>query len=271
MVDKQSRTRTISAAAFYFTCSLSMNFLNKAVVSSYAFNFPFFILACQMAVTIILLDLLRFLRVLQVTFDLAHMISPHPQVPGLSLKESLDFMPCSGCFATHSSLSLIALHGMNIPMYGAIKRCTPLVNLVLSVVILKKARPSALLISSIALITAGAFVASLGDLQFEPYAYTMGTLSVLAQAAYLTLIQRNAEFNHRSTVEMLHITSITTLPIFLTMSLVMGEPDKMRENSSVLEPGFCIIFLLLLVSGRLFKTSRNFSLNSDPQPSQLFH
>jgi len=44
------------AAAFYFLCSLSMNFLNKAVVSSYNFNFPFFILASQMAVTIILLD-----------------------------------------------------------------------------------------------------------------------------------------------------------------------------------------------------------------------
>ena len=54
------------AAAFYFLCSLSMNFLNKAVVSSYNFNFPFFILASQMAVTIILLDLLRFLRILQV-------------------------------------------------------------------------------------------------------------------------------------------------------------------------------------------------------------
>ena len=166
------------------------------------------------------------------------------------MKEGLDFLPCSACFATHSSLSLIALHGMNIPMYGAIKRCTPLVNLVLSVVILKKAMPSALLISSIALITAGAFVASLGDLQFEPYAYSMGTLSVLAQAAYLTLIQRSAEFNHRSTVEMLHITSLTTLPIFLTMSLIIGEPEKMRESASALEPGFCLVFLFLLVSGR---------------------
>ena len=69
-------------------------------------------------------------------------------MPGFSLKEGLDFLPCSACFATHSSLSLIALHGMNIPMYGAIKRCTPLVNLVLSVVILKKAMPSALHLSS---------------------------------------------------------------------------------------------------------------------------
>ena len=66
MLDKQSKTSAVSAAAFYFVCSLSMNFLNKAVVSSYAFNFPFFILACQMAVTIVLLDLLRFLRILQV-------------------------------------------------------------------------------------------------------------------------------------------------------------------------------------------------------------
>ena len=187
------------------------------------------------------------------------------QVPGFSLKEGLDFLPCSGCFATHSSLSLIALHGMNIPMYGAIKRCTPLVNLVLSVVILKKAMPSALLIASIALITAGAFVASLGDLQFEPYAYSMGTLSVLAQAAYLTLIQRNAEFNHRSTVEMLHITSLTTLPIFLTMSLIIGEPEKIKESASVLEPGFCMVFLLLLVSGRFSTAYSPIQYNSNSQ------
>ena len=66
MLDKQSKASSVFAAAFYFVCSLSMNFLNKAVVSSYAFNFPFFILASQMAVTIILLDLLRFLRILQV-------------------------------------------------------------------------------------------------------------------------------------------------------------------------------------------------------------
>ena len=66
MLDKQSKASSVFAAAFYFLCSLSMNFLNKAVVSSYNFNFPFFILACQMAVTIVLLDLLRFLRILQV-------------------------------------------------------------------------------------------------------------------------------------------------------------------------------------------------------------
>merc|ERR1719336_2608274 len=207
-----------------------MNFLNKAVVSSYAFNFPFFILACQMAVTIILLHLLRFLRVLQ--------------VPNLSLKGSLDFLPCSGCFATHSSLSLIALHGMNIPMYGAIKRCTPLVNLVLSVMVLRKPFPSVLLTFSIGIITIGVLIAGLGDLTFDGHAYTMGTLSVFAQAGYLTLVQKSSEQNHKGIVEMLYVNAYNTLPIFITVSMILGEPSNIGTSVTTLDPGFPLVFAL---------------------------
>jgi len=222
-------------AMFYFTCSISMNFLNKAVVSSYNFNYPFFIMACQMVVTVIFLDLFRVLKIIK--------------LPAYSLKEGVEFLPCSLSFALHSTLSLIALHGMNIPMYGAIKRCTPLVNLVLSVIVLKKPHPSALLTSSVGLITIGVFVASLGDLQFEAHAYTMGSLSVFAQAGYLTLVQKSSEVNHRSTVEMLHVNSFNTLPIFLTMSMVLGEPADIGQSVSIAEPGFTWVFGLLILSG----------------------
>ena len=222
-------------AAFYFTCSISMNFLNKAVVSSYNFNYPFFIMACQMVVTVIVLDLMRLLRLIK--------------LPPYSLKEGVDFLPCSLSFALHSTLSLIALHGMNIPMYGALKRCTPLVNLVLSVVVLKRAVPSVLLSSSVCIIAIGAFVASLGDFQFDLHSYTMGGLSVFAQAAYLTLVQRCSEINHRSTVEMLHVNGFNTLPIFLTVSMVLGEPQRIGESLAVADPGFTPVFVLLIVSG----------------------
>lgn len=227
--------KAMCVAMFYFTCSISMNFLNKAVVSSYNFNYPFFIMACQMVVTVIFLDLFRVLKIIK--------------LPAYSLKEGVEFLPCSLSFALHSTLSLIALHGMNIPMYGAIKRCTPLVNLVLSVLVLKKPFPSALLTSSVGLITVGVFVASLGDLQFEAHAYTMGTFSVFAQAGYLTLVQKSSEVNHRSTVEMLHVNSFNTLPIFLTMSMVLGEPADIGQSVSIAEPGFTWVFGLLILSG----------------------
>jgi drug/metabolite transporter (DMT)-like permease len=222
-------------AAFYFLCSISMNFLNKAVVSSYEFNYPFFIMSCQMVVTVIVLDLLRIFRLIK--------------LPAYTLKDGVEFLPCSLSFALHSTLSLIALHGMNIPMYGAIKRCTPLVNLVLSVVVLKKAYPSALLTSSIGIITLGAFVASLGDFQFDLHSYSMGGLSVFAQAAYLTLVQRSSEVQHRTTVEMLHVNSFNTLPIFLTVSMIVGEPQRIGESLSVAAPGFTVVFVLLILSG----------------------
>lgn len=227
--------KAVSVASFYFICSLSMNFLNKAVVSSYEFNYPFFIMACQMLVTVVVLDLLRVVKLIK--------------LPQYNMKDGLDFLPCSLSFALHSTLSLIALHGMNIPMYGAIKRCTPLVNLILSVIVLKRPFPSPLLSSAVGLITLGAFVASLGDFQFDAHAYTMGSLSVLAQAGYLTLVQKCSEFQHRSTVEMLHVNAFNTLPIFLTVSMVIGEPRMIGDSVAVAEPGFSLVFILLILSG----------------------
>ena len=63
-------------------------------------------------------------------------------IPPFTLRDGLEFVPASFCFALHSTLSLSALHGMNIPMYQAVKRCTPLVTLVLSVVLLRKPIPA---------------------------------------------------------------------------------------------------------------------------------
>ena len=95
-------SKVLTVAGFYFFCSISMNFLNKAVVSSYEFNYPFFIMACQMVVTVLCLDFLRVVKIIK--------------LPAYSMKEGLEFLPCSLAFSLHSTLSLIALHGMNIPM-----------------------------------------------------------------------------------------------------------------------------------------------------------
>ncbi len=45
--DMSGMRASLGAAAFYFVCSISMNFLNKSVVSSFNFNYPYFIMVCQ--------------------------------------------------------------------------------------------------------------------------------------------------------------------------------------------------------------------------------
>jgi len=233
--------KMIGAAVFYGICSLSMNFLNKAILSSYTFNFPFFIMTCQMVITVICLESIR--------------LFTDSSISKFTFEDGKKFLPASLCFLLHTTLSLTALHGMNIPMYAAIKRCTPVVNLVLSVIVLKKAFPSSSLISSIGLITLGCLIASAGDLQFDAYSYFMGGMSCFAQAGYFTLVQKDAEVNKKSTLQMLYLNAWNTLPVFTVMSMVLGEFVPASAQLSESNTPFLFLYSLLIVSGGILMFS----------------
>ena len=71
----------------------------------------------------------------------------------------------------------------------------------------------------------------------------------MSQAGYLTLVQKSSEQNHKGILEMLHVNSYNTLPIFLTLSFVLGEPAAIGSGAGSLEPGFSLVFALLILSG----------------------
>ncbi|XP_064078185.1 uncharacterized protein LOC135195711 isoform X1 [Macrobrachium nipponense] len=229
-----------AAAVFYGICSASMAFLNKAVINTYEFPFPFFIMACQMMITVMFLEVLA--------------SSGKISLPPYTWKAARMFLAPSLGYAFHATLSLMALQGMNIPMYGAVKRCTPLVNLILSVVILHRPMPSLMLVSSILIITTGCFVAVLGDLTFDAFAYTMGGFSVLAQGLYLTLVQQCAE-NKLSTLEILQLNSYNTLAPFIIVSVLMGEPQNIVQSRYVMDVGFQLTFWTLICLGAVLNYS----------------
>ena len=165
-----SSRAALGSAIFYGACSFSLNFLNKAVVSVYAFDHPLAIMICQTVFTILVLELLRLsgafsaatlqgyawkdgeFKYLQASLKMNCCCRYTPRefvLRNSILKTSCThystgrtLMPASLAYAMHSTVGLCALEGMNIPMYGAVKRCTPLASLVLSVVILKKPIPS---------------------------------------------------------------------------------------------------------------------------------
>jgi hypothetical protein len=63
----------------------------------------------------------------------------------------------------------------------------------------------------------------------------MGSLSVFAQAGYLTLVQRYSEErkNSSSALEMVYINSCNTLPMFITASVLLGEIGMVAATHSV--------------------------------------
>jgi len=139
-------------AVLYGTCSASMAFANKAVLTSYSFNYPFFLVTCQMAISIIVLELLR--------------LTGQTSLVRFSLSRGILFLVPSIFYAANCVFSLSALGGMNIPMYGLIKRCIPLAILLLGVCILSKPLPSFRVCFAVAMITCGCIVAGLFSKHF---------------------------------------------------------------------------------------------------------
>ncbi|XP_054724086.1 uncharacterized protein LOC129234194 isoform X2 [Uloborus diversus] len=63
---KVSYAASIGSAILYGICSTSMAFTNKAVITSFNFDFPFFIMACQMMICMTFLEVLRILNIINV-------------------------------------------------------------------------------------------------------------------------------------------------------------------------------------------------------------
>ncbi|XP_055932548.1 solute carrier family 35 member D3-like isoform X8 [Argiope bruennichi] len=140
--------QSISSALLYGICSTSMAFINKLVMTSYKFDFPFLIMTCQMMFCIIFIEFLR--------------MNSAFYIPRYSLKlvfSGKSFLWPSMFYALHSITALHALSGMSIPIYVAIKRCAPIVTLLLSIVLLKKELPSKKIILAVILISSGCILA----------------------------------------------------------------------------------------------------------------
>lgn len=88
-------------------------------------------------------------------------------------------------FAINTTIALFALTGMNIPMYNALRRCTPIMSLFLGKFLLRSQKASFGIWMSVVIITLGTFIAASGDLNFDRNSYLYGVTSVITQALYL--------------------------------------------------------------------------------------
>lgn len=145
-----TNTSSFLAAFLYGSCSVLIAFVNKLLMTSYDFNFPVFIMASQMLFTLIVLEMLSAFGVLV--------------MPKYTLERGKMFALPALFYGINSVLALSALSHMNIALYGVLKRCVPMVTMLLSVAVLKKDWPSRLTIVSVVLLTFGCIVA--GNLIF---------------------------------------------------------------------------------------------------------
>ncbi|PIN06194.1 Nucleotide-sugar transporter VRG4/SQV-7 [Handroanthus impetiginosus] len=225
---------SLFAAFSYGVASMAMVFINKAVVMQYTHSMT--LLTLQQLMTTLLI---RFGRAMGYT-----------KARGFNVENAKKLLLVSLFYNANVAFALASLKGINIPMYIAIKRLTPLAVLIAGF-FYGKGRPTTQVTLSVLLTAAGVLVAALGDFSFDLSGYSMAFTSVFFQTMYLILVEKTGAEDGLSSVEIMFYNSILSIPFLLFLIIATGEfPNSISllfaKSASL---SFLSVLLLSLVMG----------------------
>ncbi|XP_057958283.1 UDP-galactose/UDP-glucose transporter 7 isoform X1 [Malania oleifera] len=225
---------SLAAALSYGFASMAMVFINKAVLMQYAHSMTLLTLQ-QLATTL----LIHFGRVMGYT-----------KAKGVNMETAKKLFPVSLFYNANVAFALASLKGVNIPMYIALKRLTPLAVLIAGF-FSGKGRPTTQVSLSVTLTAAGVIIAALGDFSFDLFGYSMALTSVFFQTMYLVLVEKSGAEDGLSSIEIMFYNSFLSLPFLLVLIVITGEfPNSLSllfAKSSYFS--FLAMLLLSLVMG----------------------
>ncbi|KAH7282729.1 hypothetical protein KP509_35G045400 [Ceratopteris richardii] len=231
----------LRAALAYGIASMAMVFINKAVLLQYPHSMTLLVLQQLSTAGLIYVG-----KVLGLT-----------NAKSMDWKTSKRLLPLSLFYNANVAFALASLKGVNIPMYIALKRLTPLAVLIVGL-FLGKSKPSSQVTLSVLLIALGVIIAALGDFSFDPLGYMLALTSVAFQTAYLVLVERSALEDGLSSIELMLYNSILSLPFLLL--LVFGIKELPFAGLLLLQKMQGFNFLLLFVFSLIMGIVLNYTM-----------
>ncbi|EEF46816.1 UDP-sugar transporter, putative [Ricinus communis] len=225
---------SLFSALSYGIASMAMVFINKAILMQYSHSMT--LLTLQQLATALLIHFGRQMG--------------YTKAKGVDMQTAKSLLPVSLFYNANVAFALASLKGVNIPMYIAIKRLTPLAVLVAGC-FSGKGKPTTQVTLSVLLTAAGVLIAALGDFSFDLIGYSMALTSVFFQTMYLVLVEKSGAEDGLSSVEIMFYNSFLSLPFLAFLIISTGEfPNSLSllfaKSSSL---SFLVILILSLVMG----------------------
>lgn len=232
---------SLIAALSYGVASMAMVFINKAILMEYTYSMT--LLTVQQLATALLIHIGR--------------VTGYTKAKPLNMDTAKKLLWVSLFYNANVGFALASLKGVNIPMYIAIKRLTPLAVLVAGFFSGKK-RPSRQVSLSVILTAAGVIIAALGDFSFDFFGYCLALTSVFFQTMYLVLVEKSGAEDGLSSVEIMFYNSFLSLPVLLFLILATKEfPDSL---SLLLAKSSSLSFLVTLTASLIMGIALNFTM-----------
>ncbi|KAG2691745.1 hypothetical protein I3760_08G021400 [Carya illinoinensis] len=232
---------SLSAALSYGVASMAMVFINKAILMQYAHSMT--LLTLQQLATTLLIHIGRRMG--------------HTKAKSVDILTARKLLPISLFYNANVAFALASLKGVNIPMYIAIKRLTPLAVLIAGF-FSGKGRPTTQVTLSVILTAAGVIIAALGDFSFDLFGYSMALTSVFFQTMYLVLVEKSGAEDGLSSVEIMFYNSMLSLPFLLFLIIATGEfPNSL---SLLFAKSNSLYFLAILILSLVMGIALNFTM-----------
>lgn len=216
-----SKFESIATCVAYGAVSVSITLFNKAVFSVYKFHFPNAVLLLQIAISLLFLQLLRH--------------NPAVKREAYTAEQRRQAVPMVLFWITYVVSGVYALQHLNVPMFNVIRRTSVLPVLVGEYFLYQRV-PSAASLGSIAFMVAGAWVAGIGDLDYNPLGYFWACVCVACTCCYLLLLKRVKEGTGLSDATLLYLNNVFSFPLMLAWTcggtnecLTVWEFERIRD------------------------------------------
>lgn len=206
---------------------------NKALLSSWRFDFTATLLLLQNGLTLTALSLLRPAAAVSSTLRTA--LSFPVCDPAIARRTA----PLAMAYLANVGCGLAALRMASVPVYQVLKRLAPLPAMLLDS-LLRGATFSRATRGSIALVAGGAVLTGVGDAGFDPTAYGLALASCVLQALYLVLTSQARDLG-LSALGVLHYNALLSLPPLLLGAA--AEAPRLATYAHWAEPRFCCLLL----------------------------
>lgn len=232
---------SLFAALSYGIASMAMVFINKAILMQYGNSMT--LLTLQQLATALLIHFGR--------------VTGYTKIKDVNMRTAKKLFPVSLFYNANVGFALASLKGVNIPMYIALKRLTPLAVLVAGF-FSGKGRPSKQVSLSVIFTAVGVIIAAVGDFSFDLFGYSMALTSVFFQTMYLVLVEKSGAEDGLSSVELMFYNALLSVPFLLFVVIVTGEFPK--SLSLLFEKADSISFLVMLLLSLLMGIVLNYTM-----------
>lgn len=224
---------SLTAAALYAGVSVIMVLSNKALLSSWRFEFTATLLLLQNCLTLGALALLRPASAFSGTLRAAL------SFPACDASIARRTAPLAMAYLANVACGLAALRMASVPVYQVLKRLAPLPAMLLDAM-LRGATFSRETRASIGLVAGGAVLTGIGDADFDAMAYALALASCVLQALYLVLTSQARDLG-LSALGVLHYNALLSLPPLLLGTAT--EAPRLVAYAHWAEPRFCLLLL----------------------------